>query len=160
MKNLIAKLKLAVFGLPHLQIRFIASVLGLLMSCSKALGPVTRIMTRTNYAWIHQSLLSTNWDGFAAYTKDCRTEFKFWLDYLVSLNGFPFSPSKTEDEFEFEMAGDASDKGLFAFCYNGPSILLSGECSLIRSQRRALLIERFLFYMKLIVLWKLLVFLE
>lgn len=117
MERLMSKLKSAVSGPPHLRVRMIASTLGLLMSCSRALGPVSRLMTRFNYAWIHSSLRFTDWDGFSAYTAVCRKELMFWIENLGNLNGFPFSPSKSEDIFEIEVIGDASDKGLFAFQY-------------------------------------------
>ena len=36
---------------------------------------------------------------------------------LSSLNRYPFTASKSVDEFEIEIVGDASDRGLFAFSY-------------------------------------------
>ena len=99
-------------GLPHVKIRDIASLLGLLMSCYKALGPVTRIMTRVNYSWVRSSLASGGWDAYAAYPAPCRRELEFWIKNLVNLNGFSFSASKSESQFEIEIAGGASDHGL------------------------------------------------
>ena len=117
MTKLFTKLKSFARGQPHVKIRDIASLLGLIMSCYKALGPVTRIMSRTNYAWVHSSLCSGGWDSFAPYPSACRKELEFWIENLASLNGFPFSASKSESRFEIEIAGDASDRGLFAFQY-------------------------------------------
>ena len=117
MERLLSKLRAVVEGPSHLKVRQIASVLGLLMSCYKALGPVTRLMTRTNYSWIQSSLQVGDWDSFAGYTKDCRKEFMFWLENLDQLNGFSFSAHKSEDTFEMEIVGDASEVGLFAFKY-------------------------------------------
>ena len=104
-------------GLPHVKIRDIASLLGLLMSCYKALGPVTRIMTRVNYSWVHSSLASGGWDAYAAYPATCRRELEFRIKNLVNLNGFSFSASKSESQFEIEIAGGASDQRLYAFQY-------------------------------------------
>ena len=80
-------------------------------------------MSRLNYSWVHLALRENggDWDGFAAYSPDCRTEFKFGLENLENLNGFAFSPSKSEEQFKIEIAGDASDKGLFAFLYGDSS---------------------------------------
>ena len=39
----------------------------------------------------------------------CKKERLFWLKNLHSLNGFPFSASKSEEQFELEIIGDASD---------------------------------------------------
>ena len=41
----------------------------------------------------------------------------FWIQNLSGLNGYPFNASKSEDKFEIEIIGDASDRGLFAFSY-------------------------------------------
>ena len=126
--KIIVRIK-AVVDAPHVKIREMASILGLLMSCYKALGPVTRIMTRTCYAWVHASLRSLGfWDYFAPFSSGCRKELIFWLENIESLNGFPFSASKSEEQFEIEIIGDASDKGLFAFSY--------GDCCETVARRR------------------------
>ena len=109
---------LSVINAPHVRIRELASILGLILSCYKALGPVTRIMTRSCYSWVHDSLRNLNfWDCFAPFTSLCKKELVFWLENIESLNGFPFSASKSEDQYEMEIIGDASDEGLFAFSY-------------------------------------------
>ena len=77
LEKLLLQLAAAVNAPPHFKVRSVASTIGLLMSCSRALGPVTRIMSRNNYAWINLALQETIWDGFAAYTSECRKEFNF-----------------------------------------------------------------------------------
>ena len=116
-EKILSKLKSFARGHPHAKIRDIASLLGLLMSCYKALGPVTRIMTRVNYSWVHSSLDQRGWDKYAAFPSHCRKELEFWIENLEKLNGFSFSASLSECQFEIEIAGDASDRGLFAFQY-------------------------------------------
>ena len=116
----------AVLSVDHVKIREIASVLGLLMSCYKALGPVTRIMTRTCYFWVHSSLRNLGlWDAFAPFSPSCKKELNFWKTNLASLNGFPFSASKSEDQFELQIIGDASNTGLFAYSYGDSLVTLA-----------------------------------
>ena len=116
----------AVMSVDHVKIREIASVLGLLMSCYKALGPVTRIMTRSCYFWVHSFLRNLGlWDAFAPLSSACKKELDFWIKNLVTLNGFPFSASKSEDQFELQIIGDASNKGLFAYSYGDSLVTLA-----------------------------------
>ena len=116
----------AVVSSDHVKIRELASILGLLMSCYKALGPVTRIMTRSCYHLVHSSLRQLYiWDAYTPFTPICKKEVAFWMKNLTSLNGFPFSASKSEDQFELEIIGDASDAGLFAFSYGDSYVTLA-----------------------------------
>ena len=75
-------------------------------------------MTRSCYAWVHASLSDLFlWDSYAPFSCTCRKELIFWLENIESLNGYSFSASKSEEQFEMEVVGDASDKGLFAYSY-------------------------------------------
>ena len=147
MTKLVEKISSAVNAAPHIEVRTIASILGLLMSCSRALGPMTRIMTRTNYAWIQSSLELCGWDGLAAYPSNCRKEFLFWLNHLAVL--LPLNLKKT---LTSTLPGTPVIRGCMPLVMGALMRLLPGGCSPARNLERVPRSGRCWFFMRLIVL--------
>ena len=88
-----------------LRAKFIASLVGKIISMSLALGPVARFMTRALY-----SVLETRsaWCEFLAVPNEAREELLFWVDCLQEYNSQPIwhSPSALRCVYS-----DASDTG-------------------------------------------------
>ena len=88
-----------------LKAKFIASLVGKIISMSIALGPVSRFMTRALYA-----LLETrgSWCEFLAITREAQEELLFWVECLQDYNAQPIwhSPSALRCVYS-----DASDTG-------------------------------------------------
>ena len=84
-----------------LKAKFIASLVGKIISMSLALGPVARFMTRALYA-------RNAWCEFLAVTNEARDELLFWVDCLQEYNPQPIwhSPSAVRCVYS-----DASDTG-------------------------------------------------
>ena len=118
MTKLKEKICVALNSRGHIRLKEVASIVGLLQSCARALGPVVRIMTRTCYGWLKKNLERVSWNGYAAFPGNCREELSFWIDNIEILNGFLFSSRKEELQFQYELCGDASQKGLFCFQYS------------------------------------------
>ena len=94
-------------------VRKLASVVGLLQSCARALGPIVRFRTRSSYAAISSAVQSHGWDGFLFLSKECLEELTFWSLELEHLNGFPFSLSRSEVTMvsDVDIVSDASNIG-------------------------------------------------
>ena len=64
--------------------RYIASIVGKIISMSIALGPVARLMTRSLYSLINTRKV---WCEQLQITAEASLELQFWLTELVSFNG-------------------------------------------------------------------------
>ena len=81
------------FFAPRLQPRWLASLVGKLQSCSRAVGPVVRLMTRAMYRFICSTVDAFSWSYFARVPEEVKEEVLFWWRNLSGLNGFSFSRS-------------------------------------------------------------------
>ena len=97
------------------KIRMLASWLGLLMSCSRALGSIVRLRTRASYHWMNELLESSSYDHHYPLSDRAKEELLFWVERLRSLNGYSFSPELSCSETNFVVVSDASSQGFFAF---------------------------------------------
>ena len=90
---------------PMLRARFIASLVGKIISMSLALGSVARFMTRALYALL---LTRQAWCDRLPLTSEAREELKFWSESLKEYNAQPIwhSPSAVRCVYS-----DASDTG-------------------------------------------------
>ena len=90
---------------PNLRAKFIASLVGKIISMSLALGPVDRFMTRALY-----SVLETRraWCDILSVPPEAREELLFWVESLQEYNSQPIwhSPSAVRCVYS-----DASDTG-------------------------------------------------
>ena len=71
-------------GKPYLRARDLASITGKINSMSLAIGPVSRLMTRSTY-----SLLSTrkHWNQSLTLTPEVKEEVQFWISQIDLING-------------------------------------------------------------------------
>ena len=104
--------------------RMMASLVGKIQSCYRALGPVTRFMTRRSYQWICQMVDSFSWDYWQNLTPEVIDELTFWKINLRSLSGYSFSPSLSQIDVKFEVASDASGVGVFGYLVGDKQVLL------------------------------------
>ena len=104
LEALLRQLKQAML-LRALPARSIASITGKIISMSIALGPVTRLMTRSLYA-----LISTrySWCHMLEISAEARSELQFWADQLKEFNGQDIWHSPSAVRFVYS---DASDTG-------------------------------------------------
>ena len=74
----------------ELHAKYLASIIGKIISMSVAIGPVTRLMTRSLYG-----LLNTRqaWCDMLAVTPEARAELEFWLCEIAKFNGQDIWPS-------------------------------------------------------------------
>ena len=85
----ISKLKTSIVSIPqghcsHVKVRYLASVVGQIISLTPCVGNVTRIMTRSLYAVVDQGV---SWSSTVELTREARDELQFWNQNVDSLNG-------------------------------------------------------------------------
>lgn len=98
------------------QLRRMASLLGFLQSCSRALGNVVRLMTRATYHWLREKLaVIPSYNMFYPITDEVRAELFFWKTNIRNLNGFPINPSQSLTETRMTIVTDSSAHGAFGF---------------------------------------------
>ena len=68
----------------QLSARFVASLVGKIISLSRALGPVVRLMTRSLYALINSRQA---WCEALGITTAAKAELQFWLSEIQQFNG-------------------------------------------------------------------------
>ena len=113
MKNTITKISKA----EQVSVRQIASIVGLIQSFKRAVGPVTRMYTRRTYCWMAAKLEIGYYGSRYVLDHDVKEELMFWFHNLERLNGYSFSPELSTCEARLVVVSDASEMGLFAFQY-------------------------------------------
>ncbi len=86
--------------------RELASMVGRIMSCYIALGPVTRIFTRELYACLEER---DSWSGSVELTRGATEEAKFWSKAMVKWDGQAIWPTQLVHPRVLHV--DASDTG-------------------------------------------------
>ena len=100
----------------RVKLRALASFLGFIQSCSKALGPVVRMRTRVCYHWLMANVESLGYEVFLKLPDQVREELVFWRDNIRGLNGFHFSPSlSVAAETRLVVVTDSSKSGSFGY---------------------------------------------
>ena len=98
------------------QLRKLASFVGFVQSCSKALGPVSRLMLRASYFFMAQCLnVCSSYNRFYVIPDSVRDELNFWRCEIEELNGYPISPSKSVTETRISVVSDSSEVGAFGY---------------------------------------------
>ena len=105
----------ALLSYNKISVRALASFVGLLQSCARALGPVVRLMTRCTYSFIMDNVNKFSWSYHVALSGSCKVELQFWVANLVSLNGFHFTPKMTMIDIDYNVVSDASELGVFGY---------------------------------------------
>ena len=99
-------------------LRALASLVGLLQSCGRALGPVVRLRTRRTYGFLMENVTKFCWGYHLALHEDCREELNFWFENIKDLNGFQFSAKLSMKDIDFEVCSDASQVGVFGYQFS------------------------------------------
>ena len=108
------------------KVRALARVVGKLMSCAKAVGPVIRLLTRFSYRDI---ACAPTWNSKVVLSEGTRFELNFILTNWHELNGFAMRSSRSQFPLRYaerEVVSDASAIGEFMYEIQTPSrVLLS-----------------------------------
>ena len=99
----------------RIKLRNMARILGLLQSCSRALGNVVKIRSRNLYRWLNELLVNSSYNHHFPLSEIEKEEISFWIKNIRDLNGCFFSPKLSSVETYFSVVSDASKDGLFAY---------------------------------------------
>ena len=98
------------------ELRKLASFVGFLQSCSRALGPVARLRLRSCYSWMAEKLEICPFYHFSyVFPDQVREEIMFWKFEVKSLSGYPISPSQSLTETRITVVSDSSEVGTFGY---------------------------------------------
>ena len=121
----------------RVKLRVLASFLGFLQSCSRALGPVVRMRSRVCYCWLMSNVDAFGYEAFIKLSDPVREELHFWRDNIRVLNGFHFSPSlSVAAETRLVLVTDSSQSGSFGFQFQDKYQILLRR-SFNREERRS-----------------------
>ena len=143
----------------RVQLRKLASFVGFVQSCSKALGPVSRLMLRACYNWMSEVLnVCPSYNIFYFIPDSVREELEFWRSQIRSLSGYPISPSQSLTETRITVVTDSSQDGAFGYqLEDNYKVLLRRSFSLEErkesSTMRELLALKFIYSSELANLW-------
>ena len=101
--------------LRKVQLRDAARWIGLLISCSKAIGPTVRLRTRNFYCWLNRNVDVSSYNHHFPLDEESREEVEFWVKSIRNLNGYSFTPELTVSETRYTVVTDASSIGCFGF---------------------------------------------
>lgn len=73
---------------PNLRVRDVASVSGFVISLGMALGPITKLLTRQMYSFIH---IRESWDDILPANEGVLQELRFWASHIEAFNGYPIN---------------------------------------------------------------------
>ena len=144
----------------RVQLRKLASFVGFLQSCARALGPVSRLMLRASYNWMAEMLsICPSYNAFYVIPEAVRAEINFWRTEVRRLSGFPISPSLSVSETRITVVTDASGDGAFGYQLESPyKVLLrsafSPEEKQSSSTMRELLALKFIYSSDVSIPWK------
>ena len=110
----------------------LASVVGILMSFIKALGPIVRLKTRALYSCIHEG--DFGWHQRIVLSDRAKLELSFWMENLAQLDGFPLANKHFSVTPTYFKAGDASGTGCYLALVSGTQETLIST-SFTRDQR-------------------------
>ena len=142
------------------QLRHLASFVGFLQSCSKALGPVSRLMLRACYNFMSEALnICPSYKLFYAIPDSVREEINFWRTEIRRLSGYPISPSLSISETRISVVSDSSEVGAFGYqLEDSYKVLLrrsfDEEERRSSSTMRELLALKFIYTSEISDLWK------
>ena len=114
---------------PSLSARFLASIVGRIISMGLAVGPVSRFMTRSLYAVLESRQM---WCGMLTLSEEARSELEFWSASLADYKAQPIwhSPSAVRVVYS-----DASDTGYGGYIVEHGHYVAYGQWSLDESQQ-------------------------
>ena len=106
-------------------VRFLAGIVGQLISVQSVFDKIARLHTRCAYECIQDRL---SWKGRVYVTSDCEEELKFWLKNSVELNakGAYFGHLTEEQIIDFKLFCDASGEGYGGYIMSFDSDYVQG----------------------------------
>ena len=122
----LAKLKLQLHEVESAQsvpARSLASLVGRIMSMSLALGPVTRLMTRSMYALLNSKAA---WCQRLVLTPEAAAELNFWLKEVTKFNGQGIWPRPSAVRVVYS---DASSTGYGGYTVEHGNLVAVGQWS-------------------------------
>ena len=99
------------------KLRVLASFIGLLQSCGRALGPIVRLMSRCMYGFLMSNVNSFSWNHHLPLDQNVISEIRFWQENIVELNGFKFRVDLSMIEIQHDIVTDASNIGIYGYRY-------------------------------------------
>ena len=103
--------------------RMLASLIGRIMSMSLALGPVTRLMTRSLYATLNSKVA---WCQRLSLTPAAREELTFWFNEVSKFNGQDIWPKPSAVRVVYS---DASATGFGGYTVEHGALIANGQWS-------------------------------
>ena len=98
------------------QLRVLASFLGFIQSCGRALGNILRLMSRASYNFLGDKLnCCPSYKIYYALSEEVKEELRFWIENIHELNGYPINPSLSQAETRITVVTDASGEGAFGY---------------------------------------------
>lgn len=106
-------------GIVLFKARFIASIVGQIISTQAVLGDQSRLRTRYTYECI---LNTVNWNSVIMISKEAFGECRFWLDHVDSFNeiGSQLCQLTYNETQDFHVFCDASEIGFGDHLTTGP----------------------------------------
>ena len=86
-KDRVSRMIERVLGHEILPVRELASLYGLLISFTKAMGPIIRFLTRFGFFCINSC---SSWNQYATISADCKHELAFILSHMDELEGYRY----------------------------------------------------------------------
>ncbi|XP_065915901.1 uncharacterized protein [Dysidea avara] len=106
---------------PTVPARMLASAIGKLISMSMALGPVTRLMTRSLYGALNTR---RSWCALLQLPEEAKSEVEFWIGKIKEFNGQNLWPKPSAVRVVFS---DASDTGFGGYTVEHGGLIASGQ---------------------------------
>ena len=103
--------------------KVLASLIGKIVSMSLALGPVTRLMTRSLYATLNSR---GSWCQQLALSQDAKAEIQFWRNNISQFNGLDLWPKPSAVRVVYS---DASNTGYGGYTVEHRGQIANGQWS-------------------------------
>ena len=96
-------------------LRNLARFTGLIISCYRALGPVSRLHLRNTYHFLNKHLECHSYNYRVHLSDEVMGDLRFWHENIKDLNGFPVDKKPSCMETRMTMVSDASEDGAFSY---------------------------------------------
>lgn len=106
-----------------IQATALARIMGKIISMALALGPVTRLMTRSLYTVLNAR---RSWCQYLLLTADAMEELSFWLEHIDKFNGQNIWPRASAVRVVYS---DASSTGFGGYCVEHGDQVVTGQWS-------------------------------
>ena len=97
------------------KLRSLAKFTGLIISCFRALGPVSRLHLRNTYHFLSRHLEHHTYNYHVPLSEEVIGDLLFWNDNLRELNGHPIEKKLSCTTTRMTMVSDSSEEGAFVY---------------------------------------------